>query len=151
MYELEIPNLKKLEDLLKRYPQIAEKRLQEGITIAAAEIMKNATRDTVPWKTGNLVHSFGTAFGRLFAYVGPNRFSRAPYAYGVHEGTKPHIIRPVHAKALFWPGASHPVAQVNHPGSKPNRFMPRIMAKSRPAVDKTFQLTAEKILKDLQL
>ncbi|MFA7174567.1 MAG: phage virion morphogenesis protein [Kiritimatiellia bacterium] len=32
--------------------------------------------------------------------------------------TKPHVIRPKNGKALFWPGASHPVKSVNHPGSK---------------------------------
>ena len=31
--------------------------------------------------------------------------------------TKPHTIRPVHARALFWPGAKHPVKAVSHPGS----------------------------------
>lgn len=32
--------------------------------------------------------------------------------------TKAATIRPVRKKALFWPGASHPVASVNHPGSE---------------------------------
>ena len=31
--------------------------------------------------------------------------------------TKPHVIRPRHAKGLFWPGAQHPVKAVKHPGS----------------------------------
>lgn len=35
-----------------------------------------------------------------------------------HGGrTKPHTIRPRRKKALFWPGADHPVNLVNHPGS----------------------------------
>jgi len=40
--------------------------------------------------------------------------------YGEHleEGTNPHEIRPKRKKALSWPGASHPVKKVNHPGSK---------------------------------
>lgn len=35
-----------------------------------------------------------------------------------HEGgtIPPHVIRPRNAKALFWPGARHPVKKVNHPG-----------------------------------
>lgn len=32
--------------------------------------------------------------------------------------TAAHVIRPKNGKALFWPGAAHPVAFVNHPGSK---------------------------------
>lgn len=34
------------------------------------------------------------------------------------EGTKPHVIRPWRKRALFWPGARHPVRQVRHPGIK---------------------------------
>ncbi|GAU08140.1 phage virion morphogenesis protein [Desulfoplanes formicivorans] len=32
--------------------------------------------------------------------------------------TKPRTIRPRTKKALVWPGASHPVTSVRHPGSK---------------------------------
>ncbi len=32
-------------------------------------------------------------------------------------GTRPHVIEPKNAKALHWPGARHPVARVNHPGT----------------------------------
>ena len=38
----------------------------------------------------------------------------------IHEyggRTSPHVIEPRTAGALFWPGASHPVKRVNHPGS----------------------------------
>lgn len=40
--------------------------------------------------------------------------------YGIllEKGTKPHEIRPKTKKALFWPGASHPVKRVKHPGTK---------------------------------
>ena len=31
--------------------------------------------------------------------------------------TAPRTIRPKRKKALYWPGAAHPVARVDHPGS----------------------------------
>ncbi|MEW5726059.1 MAG: phage virion morphogenesis protein, partial [Thermodesulfobacteriota bacterium] len=31
--------------------------------------------------------------------------------------TNPKVIEPKRKKALFWPGAAHPVKRVNHPGS----------------------------------
>ena len=31
--------------------------------------------------------------------------------------TGPRVIRPKKGKALFWPGAAHPVKEVHHPGS----------------------------------
>lgn len=40
------------------------------------------------------------------------------YGRYLEEGTPPHIIKPKNKKALYWKGASHPVKQVNHPGTK---------------------------------
>lgn len=40
------------------------------------------------------------------------------YGAFLEEGTPPHIIKPKNKKALYWKGASHPVKQVNHPGTK---------------------------------
>lgn len=37
-------------------------------------------------------------------------------------GTEPHDIEPVNAKALYWPGADHPVKLVHHPGTTANDF-----------------------------
>lgn len=39
------------------------------------------------------------------------------YATDVELGTPPHVILPRNKKALYWPGAAHPVARVNHPGT----------------------------------
>lgn len=41
----------------------------------------------------------------------------------VEYGTGPHIIRPNAKKALYWPGAEHPVAKVNHPGTPAFPFL----------------------------
>lgn len=54
--------------------------------------------------------------------------SDRPYA-AIHQlgGVTPaHIIKPKNKKALFWPGAAHPVKQVKHPGSKvpPRPYFP---------------------------
>lgn len=39
-------------------------------------------------------------------------------------GTPPHPIDPKHPKeALYWEGADHPVAHVDHPGTQPNPFI----------------------------
>lgn len=46
--------------------------------------------------------------------------SDVEYAPIQHYGgqTRPHVIEPRTKKALFWPGAAHPVRSVNHPGSR---------------------------------
>lgn len=47
------------------------------------------------------------------------------YAEGVHEGTKPHVIRPKNKKFLSWmgPGGRIFARSVNHPGSKPRPWL----------------------------
>lgn len=53
--------------------------------------------------------------------------SNDPIALLHHEGTEPHVIRPVRTAALaFWSGSAGTVVfarEVNHPGTQPNRFL----------------------------
>lgn len=56
----------------------------------------------------------------------------APHAAYLHFGTgvhgpkgRPYPIRPRRGKALFWPGAAHPVKAVLHTGIKPRDFLRR--------------------------
>ena len=51
--------------------------------------------------------------------------ANVPYAGYVVDGTAAHDIRPSAKKALFWPGAAHPVGIVHHPGTQPNHFAER--------------------------
>jgi len=37
----------------------------------------------------------------------------------IERGTRPHVIRPRFKQALFYPGAPHPMAEINHPGTAP--------------------------------
>ena len=41
----------------------------------------------------------------------------ADHAAVLEFGSRPHIIEARHARALFWPGARHPVRKVQHPGT----------------------------------
>ncbi len=45
------------------------------------------------------------------------------YATDVELGTPAHVITPRNKKALYWPGADHPVARVNHPGTEPMPYL----------------------------
>lgn len=69
--------------------------------------------------------------GELLATI---RFSDdSPTAVSVHVGsdhwadveygTNPHTIYPRTRKALWWPGAKHPVSKVNHPGTPAQPFI----------------------------
>jgi hypothetical protein len=70
------------------------------------------------------------AFGRQRVVVGTN----VQYARAVHFGSRPHIIRPVRKKMLFWKGAAHPVRVVHHPGTKPHPFLADGLRAALPTV-----------------
>lgn len=56
------------------------------------------------------------------------------YAIFVHEGTRPHKITGNPLLAFAWPAAGLNPAifhSVNHPGTKPNRFLARAIRRAR--------------------
>lgn len=69
-------------------------------------------------RAGNITIAGNTVSGDVTA--------EQDYAMPVHEGTKPHVIRPKRAKALTFtlPGAGRVFAKsVNHPGTRPRPWL----------------------------
>jgi HK97 gp10 family phage protein len=92
--------------------------------------VQNEARRRAPVNTGRLrssIVSRAEGSGRSVGYVIGTNVS---YAAAVEYGTSPHVIKPVNKRALYWPGAAHPVAQVNHPGTAAQPFL-------RPAIEMT--------------
>lgn len=92
--------------------------------------VQNEARRRAPVDTGRLrssIVSRAETSGRSVGYVVG---SNVNYAAAVEYGTAPHVIKPKYKQALYWPGAAHPVAQVNHPGTRAQPFL-------RPAVELT--------------
>ena len=112
-------------------PLQAEMRQTMNDSVA---LVQNQGMANAPVVTGTLRRSITSnvsgAGGSITGIVGTS----VPYARFVHEGTGPHVIVPVSRKALFWPGARHPVKRVNHPGSKANPFLKRALAQRKGAV-----------------
>ncbi len=83
--------------------------------------VESRAKQLAPVDTGRLRSSITWRItlgaGGLNAIVGTN----VAYAVFVHEGTRPHVIRG--NPWLYWKGAAHPVRQVNHPGTRANRFL----------------------------
>lgn len=69
-----------------------------------------------------------------------------PLTQWLIDGTQPHVIVPVRAKALFWPGALHPVMRVNHPGTAPN---PWHVAPANAAAETIGQAMAEAVVRSM--
>lgn len=140
-FSVTIVGLDQLVARLKEGPQIAAPILQRALSASQAILAKHTVKGTVPWRTGFLTQSF-----RAELTTGVLRwFPTASYAPYVEFGTKPHTILPRDKKALYWPGAAHPVRRVNHPGSKPNDFMGRILSTSQPEIDQAFMTALSQI------
>ena len=97
--------------------------VQKAIKKSAFNIEANAKKNLAANKsvvTGHLRRSVATQMGDLEATI---HTSNVKYAAIVEKGSKAHIIRPKNKKALYWKGATHPVKQVNHPGSRAKPFL----------------------------
>lgn len=77
-------------------------------------------RNYVPKRSGRLLESLRSEVHDKVLRVGSLDCN---YATDVETGTPPHVILPRNKKALHWPGADHPVARVNHPGTEPRPYL----------------------------
>jgi len=139
---VEITGLQQLVAKLRDYPSIATPILQRAVVASSLVLAKNTNAQTVPVRTGFLVNHFQWVTGDLKGWWYPT----ASYAPLVEFGTKPHRIEAKDAKALFWPGANHPVRSVQHPGTKPNDYMGRILAASQEEINATFGKALDQII-----
>lgn len=131
--KINIHNLDKIQAAFRRAPEFMSKELAVSIRKTVLLIKGDAMRET-PVKTGYLRSSYKTVWSPLRGEVYP----QAHYALFVHEGTKAHVIEPRYKKALYWKGAAHPVARVNHPGFRANPYMQRAVDQAQKQVDAIF-------------
>jgi HK97 gp10 family phage protein len=121
-----------LKKLTSQPADLANNIIRAGM-ISLVEAVEAKGVQEAPVKTSNLVGKITSnvsADGRK----GEIR-STAPYSKYVHEGTGlfgpfKTLIKPTTKKALFWPGALHPVKSVK--GMKPNPFFTRALARVNP-------------------
>lgn len=115
-----------LTPLIQRLGNDISGGIKAGMINLVEDIEARAVKKT-PVKTSNLVNS-------ITSYISDKGLSAtikatAPYAKFVHDGTglygplkKEIVITAKNKKALFWPGARHPVKSVRQKGMKPRPF-----------------------------
>ena len=163
IFEVKIRGLAKLEKAFYQYPKIAEPIFQKTINATHAIFAKHTLKENpIPWRSGNLLHSFRFKSARLRA----KWFPTAYYAPFVELGTRPHIIRPKRAKVLRWNtggGGKYVTAKsgkqyyksgnsqyrfarfVRHPGTRPQPFMKKIVKRSDRDINILFGRAGDKI------
>jgi HK97 gp10 family phage protein len=123
---------KLLKDLLDKPEEVMRKSIWSGMAHLVEEIEARAVKET-PVKTSNLVNSITSTVSADGKRAEVR--ATAPYAEFVHRGTglfgpfKQRIF-PLTKKALFWPGALHPVKSIK--GMKPNPFFARALRQIKP-------------------
>lgn len=126
-----------LKELLEHPAEVSRKCLWAGMTNLVEEIEARAVKE-VPVKTSSLMHS-------ITSTVSPDGTkgiiaATARHAEFVHRGTGlfgpfAQRIFPTAKKALFWPGATHPVKSIK--GQRPNPFFTRALQKTK--IQKAFE------------
>jgi len=136
-FQIETINRDKLSDAFKQYPDNFKKYFSQAINASLAFLSRTAAVDSImqfktprAQRTGMLQLSFDLGLRRasvdnLIGAIGPT----VKYAIMVHEGTAPHVIQNA------W-GRKNLV--VHHPGTAPNRFMPRIIKAAQGDINKVF-------------
>ncbi|MFE3169329.1 HK97 gp10 family phage protein [Streptomyces sp. NPDC059224] len=122
-------NTREFERGLRRYFGRTSEDVARAVERTRIDV-QNEARRRAPVDTGRLRSSIVSRTeggGRSLGYVVG---SNVNYAAAVEYGTAPHVIVPKNRKALYWPGAAHPVAKVNHPGTAAQPFL-------RPAIELT--------------
>lgn len=109
----------------------------------------DTSRASVPVRTGNLRDSLNVHTSKSGDTVSLELWG-APYGQYVITGTAPHDIFPVVKQALFWPGATHPVTHVSHPGTKANDFRQAIVAGMAPAMEAAGQDAAQVAIQNIR-
>lgn len=110
-----------LGELANNIPTEMVPELVEGLANVGEEIM----RDKAPVRTGQLRDSIVSEV----QYAGVDSeayiFPTAPYTRYVVQGTGPHEIYPINARALSfqWIGGLRFYRHVHHPGTRANPFM----------------------------
>ena len=119
MIKIDSTDLNKFSVILRELPDEIKNDVRKVVKNSAFNIERNA-KSSASVKTGHLKRSISTKMGDMEATIHTSNLKYAPM---VEFGTRPHIIRAKNKKALYWKGASHPVKQVNHPGSKAKPYL----------------------------
>jgi hypothetical protein len=112
---------------LERLDRDIEREVWEVTKEVREDAFRYAAKDT--WEMATTIRPERRPGRRARVWVGNGRLGY--YWATVEYGSVPHVIRPKYKKALYWPGALHPVRKVNHPGTPSQPFMRRALFQPR--------------------
>lgn len=117
-----------------------------GRNSAAVQLVQKAQRQTLtrakitsPADSGALRNShlaepIKVSGGKVTTEISAEGGAKQQYAMHVHEGTRPHVIKPRRKKVLSWKGPEGRVfaSSVNHPGTPARPWLRRALQYTAP-------------------
>ncbi len=141
-YSIEIEGLDKLQDGIRRAGGNADPLIHKAAVTSGVHIQARA-RQNAPHRTGTLQRSIQLENKPDTVKVAVHE----KYGLYIEKGTGPFVIRPKNKKALFWPGADHPVKKVNHPGLKARPFFEPAIKESLPFIQRQFRAVGKTLVR----
>lgn len=134
--DVDLAGLNKAIQKIKSWETEKAQQVKDAVNESALNVQKGAKR-RVRVVTGRLrasitIEPFNGGFGMS---VGTN----VKYAKPVEFGSRAHVVRAKRKKALFWPGASHPVKQVNIPAQPARPFLFPAWEEEKPELVKALK------------
>lgn len=127
--EVRVTNIDEIQRFMGRWGPMAREVSLDAATDMVLDAERFAKeqargREERPFlRTGNYLNSIHNVIRKTDKQMTGAIRSNVRYARYLEEGTRPHVIRPRKKKALYWPGALHPVKKVNHPGTPAYRVL----------------------------
>lgn len=146
--KIKIEGLDKLRAAFQQSPSTIRDQIQKALNTSVILVERNAKLEAPVGVTGHLK-------SRMRHSVAPFRGTVEPtvkYAFGVHEGTKPHWVAIDSLEKWAKRKGINPYAlqkSIAKKGTKANPFMERAAKKSESKVQITFQTAINNITKQL--
>lgn len=115
-------------ELSSQVNDILTRRMRQIIRLVAADARTNAPVDT--GRMAQAIKEDPITSDGPFRVTG-SVTSHAPYSVFVHEGTRPHVIRPRNASALRFKAGGETIfaSSVNHPRTRARPFLTNAVAR----------------------
>lgn len=152
-----IEGLDQLKKAFDNAPELVVSNLEKAVESSAVLLQNQAVREAPTNKGqgggsrgsgGNLKQRIRTfKINRLRSEVIP----KVSYAAYVHEGTPPHVIRPLVKQALANKRSGQFFGKVvHHPGTRPNPFLLRAFNKEKSDMTAVFKKAIEDIFAQIK-
>lgn len=143
-----------LDDIARPFRNFREQTIDDRLD-DLTDLIHNKIRQEAPVRTGELRRSIVKRKRARFNYdiLVDRRMRGGKYEVYVRMGVTPERRNPIFPrikKALYWPGARHPVRAVyNHPGMKANPYWDKGLDRAAPDIRRAEELLATEIERSL--